>query len=90
MVQNDNKLPQNAIIMLRFLHDHGKKTQKEIIQTLNLPIRSVRYCIRRLQERELIVKYPNLRDMRSVFYICNTDHIGEIENILEAGEDVYA
>lgn len=90
MVQNDNKLPQNAIIMLRFLNDHGKKTQKEIIQTLNLPIRSVRYCIRRLQERQLIVKYPNLRDMRSVFYTINTDHVQEVESILEAGEDIYA
>ena len=87
---NNDRLPENAIILLRFLHDHGRKTQKEIIQTLGLPIRSVRYCIRRLQERQLIVKYPNLRDMRSVFYQLNTDFVAETEVILEHGEDIVA
>lgn len=84
------KLPNNAIIMLRFLHDSGRQTQKQIIQNLNLPIRSVRYCIRRLMERQLIVKYPNLRDMRSVYYQISTDSIGEVENILDLGEDIVA
>ncbi|RMG21445.1 MAG: MarR family transcriptional regulator [Methanobacteriota archaeon] len=89
--QNEQKLPANAIIMLRFLHDHGRKTQKEIINTLNLPIRSVRYCIRRLMERGLIVKYPNLKDMRSVFYQLAADKLHEVETILEEeGYDVTA
>ena len=76
--------------MLRFLQDHGRKTQKEVIQTLNLPIRSVRYCIRRLTERQLIVKYPNLRDMRSVYYQIAVENSHEVENILELGEDIYS
>ena len=88
MLDNENKLPANAIVMLRFLHDQGRKTQKEIIQTLDLPIRSVRYCIKRLQERQLIIKYPNLKDMRSVFYQINTDLIPETEEILSRGEDI--
>ncbi len=65
---NRIRLPEKAIPLLRYLEQHGPKTQKEVINALNLPIRTVRYSIRRLLERGLIRKVPNLRDMRSVFY----------------------
>ena len=66
--KKDTKLPESAIKLLIYLEEHGKKTQKEIIHELNLPIRSVRYAIRRLIEQGYINKMPNLFDMRSVFY----------------------
>ncbi|MCY3414087.1 MAG: MarR family transcriptional regulator [Candidatus Heimdallarchaeota archaeon] len=66
------KLPDSAIPILRYLENHGQKTQRELIQNLNLPTRTVRYSIRRLIERGLIKKMPNLRDMRSVFYVIDS------------------
>ena len=44
---NLTRLPEKAIPLLRFLEEQGPKTQKEVIQALNLPIRTVRYSIRR-------------------------------------------
>jgi len=76
-----SKLPDSAIPLLRFLEDNGQKTQREIIKALNLPTRTVRYAIRRLLERELIRKQPNLFDMRSVFYTISDD-VMDIESII--------
>ncbi|MHA2170582.1 MAG: winged helix DNA-binding protein [Candidatus Kariarchaeaceae archaeon] len=73
------KLPEKAIPLLRYLEVNGPKTQRELIDTLNLPTRTVRYSIRRLLERGLIRKVPNLKDMRSVFY-----HISPLINDVES------
>ena len=79
---NSTRLPEKAIPLLRFLEEQGPKTQKEVIQALNLPIRTVRYSIRRLLERGLIRKVPNLRDMRSVFYHIDPSVV-DVEAIIE-------
>ena len=79
---NDSKrLPEKAIPLLRFLENHGPKTQKEVILALDLPIRTVRYSIRRLLERNLIRKVPNLKDMRSVFYHIDPS-VTDVEQVI--------
>lgn len=74
------KLPEAAIPMLQFLQDNGEQTQRDIIEKLGLQVRTVRYSIRRLLERELITKRANLSDMRSVYYMLNPQirNLGEI------------
>ncbi|MHA2098602.1 MAG: winged helix DNA-binding protein [Candidatus Kariarchaeaceae archaeon] len=75
------RLPEKAIPLLRFLEEHGPKTQRELIEALNLPTRTVRYSIRRLLERGLIMKVPNLKDMRSVFYHISPE-VADVEVII--------
>lgn len=75
------RLPEKAIPLLRYLEDNGPRTQRELIEALDLPTRTVRYSIRRLLERDLIRKVPNLKDMRSVFYHISPE-IGDIEAII--------
>jgi DNA-binding MarR family transcriptional regulator len=81
------KLPVKAIPLLRYLEANGPKTQKELIETLNLPVRTVRYSIRRLLERGLIRKVPNLKDMRSVFYHISPEVV-DIETIIAEEERI--
>ncbi|MHA2252961.1 MAG: winged helix DNA-binding protein [Candidatus Kariarchaeaceae archaeon] len=76
------KLPEKAIPLLKFLEVNGPKTQRDLIDTLSLPTRTVRYSIRRLLERGLIKKVPNLKDMRSVFYHISPSVI-DIQAIIE-------
>lgn len=83
------RLPIKAIPLLRYLEEHGPKTQKELIEILNLPVRTVRYSIRRLLERGLIRKVPNLKDMRSVFYHIAPEVI-DVEGIIVEEERLWA
>lgn len=75
------RLPEKAIPLLRYLESNGPKTQRELIEALNLPTRTVRYSIRRLLERGLIKKVPNLKDMRSVFYHISPE-VGDVEQVI--------
>ncbi|MCH8908486.1 MAG: winged helix-turn-helix transcriptional regulator [Candidatus Heimdallarchaeota archaeon] len=75
------RLPEKAIPLLRYLEEHGQRTQRELIEALDLPTRTVRYSIRRLLERSLIMKIPNLEDMRSVFYHISPE-VADVETII--------
>lgn len=75
------KLPEAAIPLLRYLQDNGSKSQKDLIEALGLPIRTVRYSIRRLLEKKLIDKVPNLSDMRSVYYKISQEII-DLEQVI--------
>ena len=79
--QKHSKLPDAAIPLLRYLQDSGKKTQRQLINSLNLPTRTVRYSIRRLLERGLIKKVPNLKDMRSVYYLIDSSVL-DVEQVI--------
>ena len=81
IAKNKNRLPESAITLLLYLENNGKKTQKEIITELKLPIRSVRYAIRRLIEEGVVTKQPNLFDMRSVYYSISDD-IRDVDAII--------
>ena len=67
-MRSKQPLPISALDIMEFLRTSGSKTQREIIVELKLPIRTVRYSIRRLLEKSYIIKQPNLHDMRSVYY----------------------
>jgi len=67
------KLPNSSKKILLILSEYGNLTQKELIQTVNMPAKTVRYALRRLAEEGLIVTMPNLGDMRSCYYSLNPD-----------------
>lgn len=83
MIDNNQhiRLPEKSIPLLRFLEEHGPRTQRDLIESLNLPTRTVRYSIRRLLERGLIKKVPNLRDMRSVYYHISPEVV-DVEQVI--------
>lgn len=81
------RLPEKALPLLRHLEAQGPRTQRELIEALNLPTRTVRYSIRRLMERGLITKVPNLKDMRSVFYHISPE-CGDVEAVIAEEERI--
>lgn len=55
-------------MVLVHLFNHGRKSIRQLSQELELPVRTVKYAVRRLLEKDYLVSIPNLFDMRSVFY----------------------
>ena len=73
-------LPVESFNVLEYLNITGSSTQKEIMKELKLPTRIVRSSIRKLLERDLITKMPNLNDMRSVYYAISPN-VSNFENM---------
>ena len=78
-----DRLPEQAIQLLKYLADRGSASQKELIDNLDLPLRTIRYSIRRLKEEQFIVSKPDLLDMRSLKYEINQTNMKKIEIILK-------
>jgi DNA-binding MarR family transcriptional regulator len=86
------KLPKSSKRLVATLADNGQMTQKELIDAVGMPAKTVRYALKRLAELSLIVSSPNLEDMRSQFYILNPDvnyqimdrHIQEAKELVRA------
>lgn len=73
-------LSEKSINILRYLLGNAGRTQGDIIKTLNLSIRAVRYNLQKLLESGMIHKVPNLYDMRRVFYHISHEFLN-IESI---------
>ncbi|MHA2501833.1 MAG: MarR family transcriptional regulator [Candidatus Kariarchaeaceae archaeon] len=71
---SETRLPKSSKRLVATLADRGQMTQKELIQAVGMPAKTVRYALKRLNEARLIVATPNLQDMRSMFYILNPDY----------------
>jgi DNA-binding MarR family transcriptional regulator len=67
------RLPKSSKRLIAVLADKGQLTQKELIQAVGMPAKTVRYALKRLSEVGLIVTTPNLQDMRSNFYQLSPD-----------------
>jgi len=68
------RLPKSSKRLIVKLSEKGQMTQKELIEAVGMPAKTVRYALKRLSELNLIVSTPNLQDMRSMFYQLNPDH----------------
>ena len=79
-------LPDHSVSLLRYLRDVGSAGQKELIDQLHLPLRKIRYAIRRLKEEQLIISRPDLLDMRSLKYEVNPQMKDQIDMMLHTGE----
>lgn len=63
-----NSLPPSSRTVLDILHDSGALTHKELVTKSHLAPRTVRYALKRLKERRLIIEKFNFRDARQIIY----------------------
>ena len=60
------RLPKGSLEVIELLEDKGALTQKEIIDNLKqTKSRAVRYTVRQLLDRTILVNRANFEDMRS-------------------------
>ncbi|MGV9169167.1 MAG: winged helix-turn-helix domain-containing protein [Promethearchaeia archaeon] len=56
-------------IILEGLAEEGPMSPKEISDNLSIPLRTLTYNLRKLREKKLCRRIPNLQDMRSPLYV---------------------
>ena len=61
-------LPPSSRTVLQILDAGGAMTHKDIVQKSHLAPRTVRYALKKLKERELIIEKFNFRDARQIIY----------------------
>lgn len=61
-------LPPSSRTIQELLHEGGALTHKELVKRSKLAPRTVRYALKRLKERQLIVEKFNFRDARQIIY----------------------
>ena len=71
-------LPISALIVLNELQTKGPMTPKQLRKEVTLSPRSVSDALRRLTDRSLCKKTPNLLDMRQPIYSTNPSTIRDL------------
>ena len=61
-------LPPSSKTVLEILDMGGAMTHKDLVQKTHLAPRTVRYALKKLKERELIIEKFNFRDARQIIY----------------------
>jgi predicted transcriptional regulator len=61
-------LPPSSKTVLQILDAGGSMTHKDIVQKSRLAPRTVRYALKKLKERGLIIEKFNFRDARQIIY----------------------
>ena len=61
-------LPPSSQTVLGILTAGGAMTHKDIVQKSRLAPRTVRYALKKLKERHLIIEKFNFRDARQIIY----------------------
>ena len=64
-------LPPSAKLVFKVLEYNQQMTQKEISEETRLSVRTVRYALNRLKEKNLVTKVPCLTDGRRTLYDLN-------------------
>lgn len=68
------RLPKGSLEVIGLLEDKGALTQKEIIENLNeKKPRAIRYTVRQLLDRTVLVNRANFEDMRSALIGINPE-----------------
>lgn len=79
----NSNLPESAFHLLTYLRDKGATTQRELIEQLEMPLRTIRYALRRLKEKSYIISKANLDDMRSIKYAISPEIFIDLNQVLE-------
>jgi predicted transcriptional regulator len=66
-------LPPSSKTVLEILDNGGAMTHKDLVSQTNLAPRTVRYALKKLKERHLIIEKFNFRDARQIIYQNRTD-----------------
>ncbi|MDD1702793.1 MAG: ArsR family transcriptional regulator [Methanoregula sp.] len=61
-------LPPSSRTVLAILDTGGAMTHKDLVQKSKLAPRTVRYALKKLKERHLIIEKFNFRDARQIIY----------------------
>ena len=61
-------LPPSSQTVMGILNAGGAMTHKDIVQKSHLAPRTVRYALKKLKERHLIIEKFNFRDARQIIY----------------------
>ena len=61
-------LPPSSKTVLQILDVGGAMTHKDLVQKTHLAPRTVRYALKKLKERQLIIEKFNFRDARQIIY----------------------
>lgn len=61
-------LPPSSKTVLQILDAGGSMTHKDIVNKSRLAPRTVRYALKKLKERGLIIEKFNFRDARQIIY----------------------
>ncbi|MFX1603727.1 MAG: MarR family transcriptional regulator [Promethearchaeota archaeon] len=75
------ELPSSALAVLRCLARHGPMTPREISRRSKIPSRTVTDALRRLMKAKLLVRVPDLRDMRLCLYSPNREVLRNLVNV---------
>jgi DNA-binding MarR family transcriptional regulator len=67
-----NPLPPSSIIVLKVLGTEGAMTHKDIVNKLHCSPRTVRYALKKLKEKKLLIEKMNMHDMRQIIYQYRT------------------
>ena len=62
------QLPPSSKTVLEILDMGGAMTHKDLVQKTHLAPRTVRYALKKLKERQLIIEKFNFRDARQIIY----------------------
>jgi len=78
------KLPKGSLEVLDLLDEKGALTQKEIIDSLKeTKPRAVRYTVRQLLDRTVLVNRANFEDMRSSLIGINPEMDLGLKDLIE-------
>jgi predicted transcriptional regulator len=66
-------LPPSSKTVLEILNSNGAMTHKDLVQKTSLAPRTVRYALKKLKEKQLIIEKFNFRDARQIIYQNRTE-----------------
>ena len=68
-------LPPSSKTVLQILDAGGSMTHKDIVNKSRLAPRTVRYALKKLKERGLIIEKFNFRDARQIIYQNRSSYV---------------
>jgi len=63
-----SSLPPSSRTVLQVLDNGGAMTHKDLVTKSKLAPRTVRYALKKLKERQMIIEKFNFRDARQIIY----------------------
>jgi hypothetical protein len=85
------RLPKGSLDVIELLEEKGALTQKEIIDSLKqTKPRAVRYTVRQLLDRAVLVNRANFEDMRSSLIGINPEMDNTVKNLIARQKSVNA
>jgi DNA-binding MarR family transcriptional regulator len=63
-----NPLPPSSKLVLEILWTEGAMTHKDIVKKTRCSPRTIRYALKKLKEKKLLIEKMNMQDMRQIIY----------------------